>query len=125
MITLEIPDKQVNFEALDHTLQGLLGDLYGGLSSSDQTVVVFMAQGTPQALIEAAYQAVLAHDPHQLTPHQQTVIAFQAQLTLLRETVRDVVVTEAAITQLPEPLQTLAHKLQWLELELRAIQGQF
>lgn len=74
MITIEAPAQPINGQTLDAELRAVAGAAYLNHSQGSKwpgVVRLHFADGTPQAVIDAALQVYAAHDPAVLTPAQE------------------------------------------------------
>jgi hypothetical protein len=117
--------KQVNFEALNETFREAFVDLFQGADLFDDTVTVYLLDtATPEQVAEA--EALLeAHDHTVLSSQQQARLERQQLLEQLRQTVAPLTIDAADIDALAEPMQTIARKVQWLEVEILSLSDRF
>lgn len=85
-ITIEVPQKSINDAVLSAELEAAAHEAVAGFSQGKAwpgLVRLHFADGTPQAVIDAALAAYAAHDPTQLSPDQQRAARAAAALESL------------------------------------------
>lgn len=85
-ITIEVPQKSINDAVLSAELEAAAPEAVAGFSQGKAwpgLVRLHFADGTPQAVIDAALAAYAAHDPTQLSPDQQRAARAAAALESL------------------------------------------
>jgi len=118
MKTITIAREQTNITALDEALENALGENYLGLSAYGGEVRVHLLRETSDADVLQAQQIVHDHDPAQLTMGQQAEIT--RRQNLLQARADNPALLDTATYAASDPLlQELAHKLNWLEQEIR------
>ena len=120
MIDLPIERTEINSDALDAELRSALAEKVIGISANGQIVVVHLDDSATEADLIQAESLVLAHDPAQLTPRQQTIQTRRDQLELDRDANITPLNLDDYLLQLPL-IRRLAQKIAWLEREIRDI----
>jgi 23S rRNA maturation mini-RNase III len=118
MKTITIAREQTNITALDEALENVLLANYLGLSVHNSEVRVHLLRETPSDLVRQAEEIVQKHDPSQLTLGQQAEISKRQSLLQARNANPNTLDT-IAYNGTDPLLQQLAHKLHWLEQEIR------
>ena len=118
MKTITIARANTNITALDEALETTLGNDYLGLSVHNEEVRVHLTDETPSSAVRQAEQIVQNHDPSQLTVRQQAEIA-QREMLLQSRADNPQPLDTTAYTGSDALIQQLAHKLHWLEQEIR------
>lgn len=118
MKTITIARQDTNITALDESLETLLVDYYLGLSVHHGEVRVHLVNETPSESVQQAEQIVQNHDPSLLTVEQQTEIT-QRQNLLQARVENPQLLDTIAYDSSDALTQQLAHKINWLEQEIR------
>jgi hypothetical protein len=113
--------KRVNFEAIVEQFRAALSDRFVSAALEDDRLTVELTDDANLQNTRAVYDA---HDASRLSERQQVMAVRQAQLEILRANVADRTLSEGEINALDQPFKLFAQKLQWLELELRAVRGE-
>lgn len=120
MKAIWIERREVNVELLDAQLREVGKDSFYGLSTGRGGVTLYVSEEIEDKAREALMEIARAHDATRLTPQQQEAHDRQRMLEWSRA---DAALDLSAYVESSPEIHALAHKVAWLEQELRDLRG--
>lgn len=117
MREINVQIETINIQALDAALRTELSEVFVGLSTGPNGVIVYLTDDTTDEQEAQARDIVESHDPTQLTPEQQAALDRQQQLEQAREANSEPFAVSDFDAE-PSLIQELAQRIAWLELEI-------